>query len=90
MSTDSGKATINTDSKTIFAEIFAFLGYLVYLEILELRFCGLDQDLKRKIIARTANETNKTLNEMQIISDDNSQNSKGMDDSFVSNEDYIF
>ena len=73
-----------------FAEIFAFLGYLVYLEILELRFCGLDQDLKRKIIARTANETNKTLNEMQIISDDNSQNSKGMDDSFVSNEDYIF
>ena len=73
-----------------FAEIFAFLGYLVYLEILELRFCGLDQDLRRKIIARTAKETNKTLNEMQIISDDNSQNGKGMDDSFVSNEDYIF
>ena len=73
-----------------FAEIFAFLGYLVYLEILELRFCGLDQDLKRKIINRTDVETNKTIKEMQLISDNNSSNAQGMNDSYASNDDYIF
>ena len=73
-----------------FAEIFAFFGYLVYLEILELKFCGLDKDLKRKIIKRNDLETNKTLNELQLISDDSSYNSKDMNDSFASNEDYTF
>ena len=72
-----------------FAEIFAFLGYLVYLEILELRFCGLDQDLKRKIINRTDLETNKTIKEMQLISDGHSSNAQGMNDSFASYDDYI-
>ena len=32
-----------------FAEIVAILGYSVYLEIIELRFCGLDKKLKRKL-----------------------------------------
>ena len=35
---------------TEFTEIFSFLGYLVYLEILELNFCGLNENLKRKHI----------------------------------------
>ena len=37
-----------------FAEIAAILGYSVYLEIIELRFCGLDRKLKRKL-TETAN-----------------------------------
>ena len=34
------------------AEIFAIFGYLIYLEIIELRCFGLDKDLKRNIILR--------------------------------------
>ena len=40
-------------------EIIAILGYLVYLEIIELRFFGLDKDLKRNIIKRGFKETPK-------------------------------
>ena len=32
-----------------FAEIAAIIGYSVYLEIIELRFCGFDKKLKRKL-----------------------------------------
>ena len=71
------------------AEIFAFLGYLVYLEVLELKFCGLDHDLKRHIIYRNDYETNKALNELQIISDPDSQTDIERNDSFVSNDGYI-
>ena len=35
-----------------FAEIFALLGYSIYLEIIELHFCELDKNLKRNIITR--------------------------------------
>ena len=30
----------------------AIFGFLVYLEIIELRFCGLDYNLRRKILIR--------------------------------------
>ena len=33
------------------------LGYAVYLEIIELRFCNLDKDLKRKIMERAQRDT---------------------------------
>ena len=39
------------------SEIVALLGYAVYLEIIELRFCDLDKDLKRKIIERGKRDT---------------------------------
>jgi hypothetical protein len=39
------------------AEILAIIGYAVYLEIIELRFFGLDKDLKRNIIKRGFRET---------------------------------
>ena len=32
-----------------FSEIFAFLGYMVYLEILELNFCGLSDNIEKKL-----------------------------------------
>ena len=39
------------------AEILAIIGYAVYLEIIELRFCGLDKDIKKNIIKRGFRET---------------------------------
>ena len=39
-----------------FSEFFAFLGYMVYLEILELNFCRLNENLKRIIIAKGEKE----------------------------------
>ena len=37
---------------TEFEEVFAFLGYMVYLEILELNFCGLNEKLKSKLVEK--------------------------------------
>ena len=34
------------------SDFFAIFGYLVYLEVIELNFCGLDFNLRRKILAR--------------------------------------
>ena len=39
------------------SEVTALLGYAVYLEIIELRFCNLDKDLKRKIMERAQRDT---------------------------------
>ena len=38
-------------------EMAALIGYAVYLEIIELRFFGFDQDLKRNIIERGVRES---------------------------------
>ena len=39
-----------------FSEVFAFLGYMIYLEILELNFCRLNENLKRIIIEKGEKE----------------------------------
>ena len=39
------------------AETLSFLGYSIYLEIIQLRFFGLDEDLKNNIIKRGNRET---------------------------------
>ena len=39
-----------------FSEIFAFLGYMVYLEIIELNFCGLGKNLRKVIMEKGENE----------------------------------
>ena len=36
-----------------FSEIFAIIGYCIYLQLIELRFCKLDNDLNKNIIARS-------------------------------------
>ena len=36
----------------IMAEICAFLGYIIFLEIIELKFCDLNKDIKKNIIER--------------------------------------
>ena len=53
------------------AEIFGLLGYLVYLEILELKFCGLDKNIKRRITSRNEDETLLSINELSLINEDN-------------------
>jgi hypothetical protein len=68
------------------AEIFGLLGYLVYLEILELKFCGLDSNLKRRILYRTDNEKTLSLQELNILSDDSE---RVRSDSITSNDSFI-
>ena len=34
------------------SEIFEFIAFLIYLEIIELRFCGLNKNTKKNIILR--------------------------------------
>ena len=58
------------------AEFLALLGYSIYLEIIELRFCGLDKDLKKKIKERGIRDT--------IISKIEENNSKS--DSLIDKE----
>ena len=55
------------------AEILALIGYTIYLEIIELKFCGLDKDLKKNIIERSIRETlNKNIDKNLVdnFSDD--------------------
>lgn len=35
---------------------FDFFGYIIYLEILELKFCGLNKNIKKNIIKRAIND----------------------------------
>ena len=67
-----------------FAEIFAFLGYLVYLEIIELKFCGLDTNIKRRIINRNDDEKEETLKELNLIKEGNDDIQRV--DSLISND----
>ena len=56
----------------------AFIGFLVYLEIIELNFCGLNYNLRRKIIERSIEESISDIgiNEDQdeCLFDDNTSN----------------
>jgi hypothetical protein len=52
------------------AEIFALVGYTIYLEIIELRFCGLNNDIKKNIIKRSESES--SLKEIELNITNNS------------------
>ena len=67
-----------------FAEIFAFLGYLVYLEIVELKFCGLDTNIKRRIINRNDDEKEEAIKELNLIKEGNDDIQRA--DSLISND----
>ena len=54
----------------IFSDIFEFLGCLIYVELIELRFCGLNLNLKRKIMERSETE-GKTEELFEIQNNDN-------------------
>ena len=61
-----------------FSEISAVFGYAIYLEIIELRFCGLDKDLRRKIIERGERESfhSKPLNNSSNDENNDNQNNE--------------
>ena len=63
---------------TEFSEIFASLGYMVYLEILELNFCGLNDKLKFKLAEKGDIEFKKLTDRKtrQIYLDENDDESE--------------
>ena len=59
------------------SEILALIGYSVYLEIIELRFCELENDLKKNIIERGDRETEigeKSLDQEREIDTSETEN----------------
>ena len=62
------------------AQFFEFIGCLIYLEIIELRFCGLNKNIKKNISKRSEQDK---FNEMSV--DSRSVSSKGSKASFNSN-----
>lgn len=62
------------------SEITALMGYAVYLEIIELNFCGLDKDLRRKIIERGERESlNKPFGENNENEENNNEENNSED-----------
>ena len=68
------------------SEIFAFLGYMVYLEILELNFCGLSDNIEKKLAKigdmefRKLSQFNlKSLNLDESQSEEDDETSKNSD-----------
>jgi hypothetical protein len=61
-------------------EFLALLGYSIYLEIIELRFCGLDEDLKEKIKERGIRDTT-----LKPIEENNSKSESFIDEEGNSN-----
>ena len=45
----------------IFGDVSSIIGFLIYLEMLELNFCGFNFNLKKNIINRGEDEYNITL-----------------------------
>ena len=68
-----------TDSKTylkLLAELISLFGYLFYLEIFEIKCCGLNKDTKDNITKRGIKDTNSNIlldgdNEIESINNDN-------------------
>ena len=58
---DSNNITLLRFFLLEFAEIIAIIGYLVYLEIIELHFCGLDEKIRRNLTLKAKNEINEIL-----------------------------
>ena len=56
----SKKFIVETYWIDIVSDIFAFLGFLIYLEIIELNFCELNYNIRKNIISR-GNRTTKLL-----------------------------
>ena len=64
------------------AELFGLFGYLVYLEIIELRFCNLDENLKRNILNRTYEANLNAMKEMNMLTEDKTDDGDERKDSF--------
>ena len=47
----------------ILGDFFALIGFLIYLEIIELHFCKLNYNLRKKIIERSIEDLNTDIDE---------------------------
>ena len=65
------------------SDILAFISYLVYLEIIELRFCRLNENIRKEITNRANLETNINLIDIEPIIHD------GDDDDDEDSQNYI-
>jgi len=61
------------------SEIFAIIGYIFYLEILELNFCGLSDDLKRRIVIKGEIEVNRITVSMVNFTQDKESEDESSD-----------
>ena len=50
-----------------FGDTFSIIGFLIYLEIIELHFCNLDYNLKNNIINRSNNEIKELASFIEVI-----------------------
>ena len=82
---------LTTQKGIIFISLIAathlldFFISLVFLEIIELNFCGLDQNLKRRIKERADIETKKTLQNMRDINE--GERTESIQSSFYNEDD---
>ena len=53
-----------------FGDTFSIIGFLIYLEIIELHFCNLDYNLKNNIINRSNNEIKELASFIEVIEED--------------------
>ena len=58
--------------------ICSFIGFVIYLEIIELNFCNLNYNLRKKIKERSIIDTYEDDMSESIISDENSERSKSI------------
>ena len=58
----------------IFADIFSALGYIVYLEIVELNFCGLNKYIKRRLMEKGEREFKKLNTITSLLEKDDPDN----------------
>ena len=63
-------------------DILSILAYLIYLEIIECRFCGLNKNLKKSLLERSKRETiiieensNEIMTDDSLNEEDNESNS---------------
>lgn len=71
-----------------FEELFAILAYLIYMEIIELKFCHLDYDLKKNIDNRSKTEYEVSLLQ-QSNDEENKEEQEGNDNNVKENEENI-
>ena len=57
----------------LLSEFFAIIGFLIYLELIECRFCKINYNLKKNIIRRSIKEIDDNIKDVSDFSDLNSQ-----------------
>ena len=51
-------------------DLFSVIGFLIYLEIIELHFCNFDYDLKNNITKRANNEIKELASFIEVIEEE--------------------